>query len=81
MIGVIQTPVSRWGISGASLLAVGCVMPLSKPCGASRAAAPKVLEYSNNLNRRLTCNVVGPVLLSTIKRYTTRSAPWLKIFV
>jgi len=61
--------------------AVTCVIRLSTPCGASGSAAPKRSEYKDILNRPLTCIVFVPEFLFALKRYSTRPAPWLKIFV
>jgi hypothetical protein len=68
-------------VAAMVVAAVGCVMRLSKPWGASDSAAPKRSEYMDSLNRPLTCIVFVPVFLSTGKRYTTRLVPWPKIFV
>ena len=65
----------------AALTTVRCILRLSKPRGASESAAPKPLEYKNTLNKSLTCIDFVPVFLTTRERYTTRSTPWLKIFV
>lgn len=65
----------------AVLMAVRCILRLSKPRGATESAAPKPLEYKNTLNKPLTCIDFVPVCLTTLERYTSRSPRWLKIFV
>jgi hypothetical protein len=85
--GLIYRSNDSGGVVASRLAAVTVVadwrvMRLPKPPGAGRIPdPPKRAENRDMIKKRLTCIVFVPRSWVTMKRYTTRLVPWLKIFV